>query len=56
MKEAEIKKYYKKKINELKNHNKLYFEKTSPKKSDKEYLKRNSSNISYWFLTQNKTT
>ena len=37
MKEAEIKKYYKKKINELKNHNKLYFEKSSPKISDKEY-------------------
>jgi len=37
MKEVEIKKYYKKKINELKNHNKLYFEKSSPKISDKEY-------------------
>ena len=37
MKESEIKKYYKKKINELKKHNKLYFEKSSPKISDKEY-------------------
>ncbi len=37
MKEVQIKKYYKKKINELKNHNKLYFEKSSPKISDKEY-------------------
>ena len=37
MNEAEIKKYYKKKINELKKHNQLYFEKSSPKISDKEY-------------------
>ena len=37
MKEVEIKKYYKKKINELKNHNKLYFEKSSPKISDSQY-------------------
>ena len=37
MKEVEIKKYYRKKINELKNHNKLYFEKSSPKISNKEY-------------------
>ena len=35
MKEVEIKKYYKKKINELKNHNKLYFEKSSPKISER---------------------
>ncbi len=39
MKEVEIKKYYKKKINELKNHNKLYFEKSSPKISDSQYDK-----------------
>ena len=39
MKKAEIKKYYKKKINELKNHNKLYFEKSSPKISDSQYDK-----------------
>tara|TARA_Y100001970_G_scaffold294019_1_gene445906 strand:- start:2630 stop:4642 length:2013 start_codon:yes stop_codon:yes gene_type:complete len=37
MKESEIKKYYIKKINELKLHNKLYFEKSSPKISDKQY-------------------
>ncbi len=37
MKDVEIKKYYREKINELKNHNKLYFEKSSPKISDKEY-------------------
>ncbi len=37
MKESEIKKYYKKKINELIKHNKFYFEKSSPKISDKEY-------------------
>ena len=39
MKEVEIKKYYKKKINELKNHNKLYFEKSSPEISDSQYDK-----------------
>ncbi|MBD1158012.1 NAD-dependent DNA ligase LigA [Pelagibacterales bacterium SAG-MED17] len=39
MKELEIRKYYKKKINELKNHNKLYFEKSSPKISDGQYDK-----------------
>ena len=32
-----IKKYYNKKINELKKHNKLYFEKNSPQISDKDY-------------------
>ena len=37
MKEAEIKKYYNKKINEIKKHNKLYFDKSSPQVSDKEY-------------------
>ena len=37
MKEAEIKKYYKIKIKELEKHNKLYFEKSSPKISDKNY-------------------
>ena len=39
MKDVEIKKYYKKKINELKIHNKLYFEKNSPKISDSQYDK-----------------
>ena len=39
MKEVEIRKYYKKKIDELKNHNKLYFEKSSPKISDGQYDK-----------------
>ena len=37
MNKAEIIKYYKKKIDELNKHNKLYFEKSSPKISDKEY-------------------
>ena len=37
MKEIEIKKYYKKKIKELNTHNKLYFEDSSPKISDKQY-------------------
>ncbi len=39
MKESEIKKKYNYKINELKNHNKLYFDKSTPKISDKEYDK-----------------
>ena len=39
MKESEIKKYYKKKISELNSHNKFYFEKSSPKLSDKDYDK-----------------
>ena len=39
MKESEIKKKYNNKINELKNHNKLYFDKSTPKISDKEYDK-----------------
>ena len=37
MKEIEIKKYYQKKIKELKKHNKSYFEDSSPKISDKQY-------------------
>ena len=37
MKEREIKKYYNQKINILKNHNKYYFEESSPKISDKDY-------------------
>ena len=37
MKESEIKKDYIKKINELKKHNKLYFENSSPEISDKDY-------------------
>ena len=39
MKEVDAKKYYKKKINEFKSHNKLYFEKNSPKISDSQYDK-----------------
>ncbi len=39
MKEVDTKKYYKKKINEFKRHNKLYFEKNSPKISDSQYDK-----------------
>ena len=37
MKESEIKNYYNKKIKELKKHNKLYFEKSSPKITDYQY-------------------
>ncbi len=37
MKDSEIKRYYKRRINELKNHNKHYFVDSSPKISDKEY-------------------
>ncbi len=39
MKDVEIKKYYREKIKELKNHNKFYFEKNSPKISDSQYDK-----------------
>ncbi len=39
MKDSEIKKLYKKKITELVKHNKLYFEKSSPEISDKDYDK-----------------
>ena len=39
MKESEIRKNYLKKINELKKHNKLYFEDSSPIISDKDYDK-----------------
>ena len=42
MKEREIKKYYDEKINILKNHNKHYFEESSPKISDKDYDKLKS--------------
>ncbi len=37
MKESEVRNYYSKKINELKKHNKLYFDKSLPKISDKQY-------------------
>ena len=37
MKESEIRKYYNKKIKELKKHNKLYFEKSLPKITDYQY-------------------
>ena len=57
MKENEIKKYYNKKINELKKHNKLYFEKSSPKISDKDYdeIKREIFNLEkkYSYLKNN---
>ena len=39
MKESEIKKLYKIKLNEIKKHNKNYFDKNSPTISDKEYDK-----------------
>ncbi len=39
MKESEIKKLYKNKLNELKKHNKNYFDKNSPTISDKDYDK-----------------
>ena len=39
MKEVEIRKKYKKKIDEINQHNKLYFEKSSPKISDSQYDK-----------------
>ncbi len=54
MKEIEIKKYYQKKINELKKHNKFYFEESSPKISDKQYdeIKKEIINLekNYTFL------
>ena len=37
MKEIEIRKFYKKKLVELKKHNKFYFVNSSPRISDKEY-------------------
>ena len=37
MKNSEIKKYYKKKIDEIKKINKLYFQDNSPKISDQQY-------------------
>ena len=59
MKEVEIKKYYKKKINELKNHNKLYFEKSSPKISDSQYDKTKKEILDlekkYYFLKSNSS-
>ena len=39
MKESEIKKLYKNKLNEIKKHNKNYFDKNTPTISDKEYDK-----------------
>ena len=39
MNESEIRKNYIKKINEIKKHNKLYFEDSSPKISDSQYDK-----------------
>ena len=37
MKEIELRKYYNKKLAEIKKHNKLYFEQSSPKISDYQY-------------------
>ena len=37
MKKNEVIKYYKKKIDQLKKHNKLYFDKSSPEISDKQF-------------------
>ena len=57
MKENDIKKYYNKKIGELRKHNKLYFDQSSPKISDKEYdeIKREILNLEkkYSYLTSN---
>ena len=57
MKEIEIKKYYKKKIKELKIHNKSYFDDSSPKISDKQYddIKKEILNLekNYNFLKSN---
>ena len=57
MKENDIKKYYNKKISELRKHNKLYFDQSSPKISDKEYdeIKREILNLEkkYSYLTSN---
>ena len=57
MKEIEIKKYYKKKIKELKIHNKSYFQDSSPKISDKQYddIKKEILNLekNYNFLKSN---
>ncbi len=55
MKENDIKKYYNKKIGELRKHNKLYFDQSSPKISDKKYdeIKREILNLEkkYSYLT-----
>ena len=57
MKENDIKKYYNKKIRELRKHNELYFDQSSPKISDKEYdeIKREILNLEkkYSYLTSN---
>ena len=57
MKENDIKKYYNKKIAELRKHNKFYFDQSSPKISDKKYdeIKREILNLEkkYSYLTSN---
>ncbi len=57
MKEIEIRKFYKKKLVELKKHNKFYFDKSSPRISDKEYdkLKKEIINLEnkYSYLKNN---
>ncbi len=57
MKESEIKKYYNKKISELRKHNKLYFDQSSPKILDEEYdeIKREILNLEkkYSYLKSN---
>ena len=54
MKEIELKKYYQKIIKQLIKHNKLYFEESSPKISDKQYddIKKEIINLekNYTFL------
>ena len=42
-----IKQNYQKKINEYKNHNKFYYEDSSPEISDKEYDKLKKKNIRF---------
>ncbi len=57
MKENDIKKYYNQRINQYRKHNKLYFDKSSPKISDKEYdqIKRDILDLEkqYSYLNSN---
>ena len=58
MKDSEIKKYYKRRINELKDHNKHYFEESSPIISDKEYdeIKKEIFNLEQKYLYLKSTS
>ncbi|MDC3082658.1 NAD-dependent DNA ligase LigA, partial [Candidatus Pelagibacter sp.] len=58
MKDSEIKKYYKRRINELKDHNKHYFEESSPIISDKEYdeIKKEIFNLEKKYLYLKSTS